>query len=341
MRLVGLAPIFLTTLLLATSAIASGEVCGNNVVELGETCDDGNHTNGDACSSRCQVEASQTKEQQKCIVVLNGLTTKLVDTQAQVSSSCFKNAGRKKLRGDQSLSDCLVIEGERKSRSIAARIKVAQDGTPQFPGRTKCPETPNFGYADDEVIAAAALAETRAFLQKLIVATPEEIVVDSTVPGNKYAALCQLLLLKTSDQVLRSQMKEFASCQKRLLGASSGPAVSAEDLEGCFAESRTDAKGRVEKARARIERIYDRKCSAFDVGLNEVMGVSEEQPISVFAEDAVVAGRCTTCRILNATEGLAQDCDFWDDEARNESCAEEGMPSPRGGFVDGPIFARF
>ena len=196
MRLVGLAPIFLTTLLLATSAIASGGVCGNNVVELGETCDDGNHANGDACSSRCQVEASQTKEQQKCIVVLNGLTTKLVDTQAQVSSSCFKNAGRKKLRGDQSLSDCLVIEGERKSRSIAARIKVAQDGTPQFPGRTKCPETPNFGYADDEVIAAAALAETRAFLQKLIVATPEEIVVDSTVPGNKYAALCQLLLLK-------------------------------------------------------------------------------------------------------------------------------------------------
>lgn len=31
-------------------------VCGNGVIELGETCDDGNNKSGDGCSSSCQIE---------------------------------------------------------------------------------------------------------------------------------------------------------------------------------------------------------------------------------------------------------------------------------------------
>jgi cysteine-rich repeat protein len=32
-------------------------VCGNHVVEPGETCDDGNTVDGDACPSTCRIEA--------------------------------------------------------------------------------------------------------------------------------------------------------------------------------------------------------------------------------------------------------------------------------------------
>lgn len=32
------------------------DVCGNEIVEAGETCDDGNIVNGDGCASNCQVE---------------------------------------------------------------------------------------------------------------------------------------------------------------------------------------------------------------------------------------------------------------------------------------------
>ncbi|KKP91786.1 MAG: Multiple EGF-like-domain protein 3 [Parcubacteria group bacterium GW2011_GWA2_36_10] len=35
---------------------ASGPVCGNNLIESGEQCDDGNTTNNDGCSSSCQTE---------------------------------------------------------------------------------------------------------------------------------------------------------------------------------------------------------------------------------------------------------------------------------------------
>ena len=35
-------------------------VCGNNIVESGEQCDDGNTNNGDCCSSTCQYESAST-----------------------------------------------------------------------------------------------------------------------------------------------------------------------------------------------------------------------------------------------------------------------------------------
>ena len=30
--------------------------CGNGAIDTGETCDDGNTTNGDGCSSKCKIE---------------------------------------------------------------------------------------------------------------------------------------------------------------------------------------------------------------------------------------------------------------------------------------------
>lgn len=35
-----------------------GAVCGNGIVESGETCDDGNSASGDGCSSACQTEST-------------------------------------------------------------------------------------------------------------------------------------------------------------------------------------------------------------------------------------------------------------------------------------------
>jgi cysteine-rich repeat protein len=37
----------------------AGPVCGNNIIESGEECDDGNTANGDGCSSTCQTEEEE------------------------------------------------------------------------------------------------------------------------------------------------------------------------------------------------------------------------------------------------------------------------------------------
>lgn len=36
--------------------------CGNSVIEPGEQCDDGNTTDGDGCSSHCEVKTTQPAE---------------------------------------------------------------------------------------------------------------------------------------------------------------------------------------------------------------------------------------------------------------------------------------
>lgn len=45
-----------TIMLTNSGAPCGGPVCGNGNVEAGEQCDDGNTTNGDGCSSTCQIE---------------------------------------------------------------------------------------------------------------------------------------------------------------------------------------------------------------------------------------------------------------------------------------------
>jgi cysteine-rich repeat protein len=48
-----------TTTTTETTSTTPTPVCGNGDIEEGETCDDGNTTNGDGCDSACKIEKSQ------------------------------------------------------------------------------------------------------------------------------------------------------------------------------------------------------------------------------------------------------------------------------------------
>ena len=43
-----------------TSACTAATICGNGIVQAGEQCDDGNTSNGDGCSSTCQIQSGFT-----------------------------------------------------------------------------------------------------------------------------------------------------------------------------------------------------------------------------------------------------------------------------------------
>ena len=44
-------------------------ICGNNIIEQGEQCDDGNIINGDGCSSSCQIETPQCTSGADTIII--------------------------------------------------------------------------------------------------------------------------------------------------------------------------------------------------------------------------------------------------------------------------------
>jgi cysteine-rich repeat protein len=50
--------LFAAILVFTTPAVATASTCGNNIVETGERCDDGNTTAGDGCDASCQPEGA-------------------------------------------------------------------------------------------------------------------------------------------------------------------------------------------------------------------------------------------------------------------------------------------
>ncbi|MFP6662781.1 MAG: DUF4215 domain-containing protein [Deltaproteobacteria bacterium] len=322
------------------------EGCGNNHVEISESCDDGNNSGGDGCSSRCQTEASQTKDQQKCITILNNLAVKVAATQGKENLKCLKNGGKDKLPEGQSIAACLESDPKGKLVKIAAKIKVTQDGHVDDPSKTKCPETPNFAYADDEVIVAAVAAEQRAFFAEILGDDVDAAAIDLTDKAQKKLGACQQVLVRASDKILQTQLKEFLSCKKDVLKNREAPAVSAEDLEACYGAIRNDVKGKVEKARVKLADAVGRKCTAFDHAISDALQgdcAATAADVADFSECVVDAGRCAACVMFNAADNLEEDCDVFDDGTANGSCGDSGgpVPSPVGAFVDGPIFAQF
>jgi cysteine-rich repeat protein len=76
-------------------------VCGNGIIEGGESCDDSNATSGDGCSSTCQLEPVTAHE--KC------LDAELVDMGTADSTGAYKKSiasGITNLAADQSIAPC-------------------------------------------------------------------------------------------------------------------------------------------------------------------------------------------------------------------------------------------
>jgi TonB family protein len=100
----------------------SGPVCGNAIVEAGETCDDGNRTAGDGCSAVCGTEPKQ----QSVILppnVLGGLRT-TGDTQIHPPATVkteMQRDGRDRVTGTVKL--CLDTAGRVASAQILGSTK--------------------------------------------------------------------------------------------------------------------------------------------------------------------------------------------------------------------------
>lgn len=326
----------------ATCSLEAG--CGNGATDSGETCDDGGNIDGDGCSSRCQIEATQSKDQQKCINLVNALTVKIAQTQGKENLICLKNGGRGKLPEGQTIAECLTADAKGKIAKAAGKIKVAQEGEVNDPSKTKCPEQPDFAYADDAIIATEVPSIARDFFRDVLGTDIDATTIDLNDKSLKKAGICQQTLVKTADKVLFFQMKEFIACKKLLLKSSENPAISAESLEACFASVTGDAKGKVEKARLKMVDLFAKKCTPFSVTAHDVLAGNCAQNTSGIEELSacvVESGRCRTCQIFNAADNLEHDCDTFDDGLANNSCVETNGGSPSGGFVDGVLLTRF
>ncbi|MFP6665301.1 MAG: hypothetical protein VCC00_13985, partial [Deltaproteobacteria bacterium] len=135
----------------------------------------------------------------------------------------------------------------------------------------------------------------------------------------------------------QTQLKEFVKCKKLALKHKTSPVLSAVGLESCMAAIADDAKGKIEKARVKVDDFFAKKCTEEGRALDAVLAgdcASGATDIASFSACVVSEGACIACRMMNAADDLNADCDLVDDGADNASC-DKLMGSPGGSFVDG------
>ena len=296
---------------------ACAPVCGNSTVEEGETCDDGGTEDRDGCSSRCQIEATQDKDQRKCLALQLTNVAKVAKTQGKENQRCVKDAGKGKLEA-LTPTECLVAD--RKERISKLATKLAELQTDADKG--KCLVAPNFGYQPAVELVNAVTPQDVEFFERSFASSPDlsSTIVDATDRALRDEATCQATVLKVSDKVVDTYLKNFVTCAKKGLGAKqeSERIISAVTMESCWG-SRPD---KVEAALEKHAQLNVKKCSEKSVDWSTVVAgeCANSADEATFADCVSEIAACQSCQILNAGMGLAIDCDQADDDVSNGSC---------------------
>ena len=296
-------------------------ICGNGAVEEGESCDEGDTADRDGCSSRCQVEASQDKDQRKCLSLQLATVAKAAKTQGKENQQCVRAAGKGKLDA-LTPSECLSADRKDRLSKLVSKLEEMQTD----PDKGKCLTLPDFGYEMAAELVNGVTPEDIAFFEQGFADSADlsSTIVDATDRALKNEANCQATILKVSDKVVDTYLRNFVTCAKKGLGAraESERIVSAATMESCWG-SQSD---KVEAALAKHAELNVKKCSEKGVDWSNVVAgecansADEAGLASCVGEIAA----CRSCQMLNAGMGLAMDCDQADDGLANESCVAAG-----------------
>ncbi len=277
---------------LTYSAIA----CGDGFVDDGEPCDDANLVENDGCSSGCEAEHVQDKDQQACIVALNKAGAGVAKAQGAAVADCARSASAGTACVDVSVPSSLTKAMGKTSASFDK----------------KCSSLPDFGPTEVAATNDAAVDGMLALAHDYFGADADAALLpDAMDPGR---AACQQGLIDSSNKVVTAVLKAFGKCKKTFL--KDGTIRSASNLKKlCLGYIDEDVKAA--KAGDSLAGVFIGACA--DVSLGSAL------PGSCTAAPDVLACigsrlRCRTCLMLAATDGLNSDCDLFDDAAVNSSC---------------------
>ena len=294
--------------------------CGDGIVDSNEECDDNNQQDRDGCSRRCQTEESQDADQQKCLALQLSYLGKAAKTQGNENRLCIKTDGKAKLE-PMSAEECL--SADRKNKILKLKVKLVQSQSD--PDKGRCLVAPEFGYKAGDGLIDAVTPEGIEFLHESLASATDlaATIVDATQPENKGLALCQATLLKASDKILDTYIKNFATCAKKGLRAklAGDRIVSAATLESCWGYGADKIIKAVEKhALLNGKKCADKGADWRDAVAGDCRNAGNEED---FASCVQRLAACRSCRMLNGGLELGMNCDLSDDALANSSCTNE------------------
>ncbi len=192
-----------------------------------------------------------------------------------------------------------------KARGVADKLDTA-----------RCAEPPAFGYATPDVVAAGVAFAADALVADIFGATPTSPLAS----GDKATARCQGIVLKQTTGLAAARLRAFSACKAAALKA--GSLASAEELETtCFDALAADAGGKLAKADQKLSGLLVKKC--LGVILPDALP-GACATTGDLGQCLVDRAECAACRLLNAADGLARDCDVFDNGAADNTCSTCG-----------------
>lgn len=240
-----------------------------------------------------------------CIVSVNKTAALLAKAHSKLASGCAKAV----TKGTESdFADC--VETDAKGKIGAAEGVVAKKDA------AKCSVLPPFGYGSPADISYGADLAVAGLVAELIGDHPTSLLASA----EKADSVCQGIVLKQSAGLLAARLRAFTSCKKAAMKAAT--LASAGDLENtCFDALLADDDGKLGKADDKLGVLVGKKCATSDLSLVFPGSCSGAGDFPACVTDR---SECAACRLLNNADGLARDCDLFDDGLTNNSCSTCG-----------------
>jgi len=258
--------------------------------------------------------------QRKCVNTLNKDAAKLAKAQGKENVACLKGAGKDTLPAGQTADECVLADARGKVAYAAAKTTAAFGDL--------CTATPpTFGLPTGTVAAvinAAARDQSLSLLADVFGASLTNAAIACATDAA--ACRCQQALAKEYEKVAAAELKVFLKCKKVTL---KDGALSAAALEDCVDDGATpgsiaaDGKQTIAKKKTKLESAAIAKCATPVNTALAAPGLCSGKigtPLAACTADRV---DCRVCLTLNSIDGLAVDCDQFDDGTLNLSCPRE------------------
>ena len=242
-----------------------------------------------------------SRDEQKCISGMNRAGLKVAKAQSKLNADCLRNAAN---GAESDAQACLGADA-------GGKVGDAQTKAANFDA-AKCIPAPPFGYTGASALNAGAEAESLALMADIFGADLTPSVIPSS---NRPGAACQAKVVKAVQDLFAFESNRFLKCKKTGLAGRTALIATVEQLQGCFGVLAADPGGRI----ARIAAAVGSALGDCEVDLDETFpGECTTGDVAGCMVDRV---ECRVCRMFNAMDGLAENCDRFDDGASNGSCS--------------------
>jgi len=299
-------------------------VCGDNSVDLGEVCDG---TDDTACPGDCQFDCTCAPTgalgtaDQKCVTGTAKAASKTVSAVGKEVRTCVKSIASGATLDP--LATCVAAD---------AKAKISKSETKLGDAIAKSCPVSAFAYAVDcpvpcdstDVNGTSEAIDNSTELEACLLCLDRAVSYDApgtggthgeilggatlaTTTGNAALASCQASLIKATEKLFATQMKELVGCAKSTLKVGGIP-----PLGSCIG---TDPKQKIQKAADKL--VTAAACTppaAYDAGACATLtGTALSDCINAEAT-------CRACIWGNTVLGSTVDCDLEDNGAADASC---------------------